>query len=155
MLTFLIPLAAWILALKMANDGDDHEPLVLGAIAGSVFAACAWIDVAFFGGSAARAAVATPLYVGAGAVFVKLFSRVEGALAGAAVVVLSTGVMFFGVSRLSAAVVPLQPAGGSPGASSKASPAPPEALAYFSGGGWNCGSPAAARKNAQTSARSA
>ncbi|MEO8505428.1 MAG: hypothetical protein ABI609_16140 [Acidobacteriota bacterium] len=106
MTTWLIPLAAWVVALKLANDDEDRNPLILGAIAGAVFALFSWLEVIVSHAQLARALVATPLYVCAGALLVKLFSRVEGIFSGVVIVIVGTLVMFGFVPRVVDAVVP-------------------------------------------------
>lgn len=102
----LLALAAWFFALKFSDENGRFGPAMLGAMAGAVFALVTWVEVFASAGSIPRAALATPLYVGAGALFVGWFRRVDGILAGLMIVALGTAALFFGVPGVVDALLP-------------------------------------------------
>ncbi len=102
-----MPLAAWLIALRLSDENARRQPLMLGATAGAVFALFAWIDAFDLHASVARAALATPLYIVAGALLVSWFRRVEGILPGVMIVALGTALLIFGVPSVVEAVLPV------------------------------------------------
>jgi hypothetical protein len=104
-------LLAWFAALKLAGGESPIKPAVLGCIAGVVFSVGAWIDVQVSHDSAWQAAVATLLYIIAGAFFVRWFSRTESIILGLLIVAAGTVVLVFGVRLVAEAVTRHDPTG--------------------------------------------